>query len=168
MEHANFIQEKNREYAASFDKGHLPIPPSKKLLIVTCMDARVDPAASLGLELGDAHVVRNAGGVVKEAIRNIVISQRLLGTRSIAVFHHTDCGMLTFSTGQLRDIVKQQDSSHQVAEAVDKIDFLEFDNLEESVKRDVQFLKDHPLVLKETVVTGWVYNVTDGKVTRLV
>jgi carbonic anhydrase len=101
----------------------------------------------------------------KEALRSIVISQRLLGTREIAVFHHTGCGMLTFSTPQLRNIVKEaHPGDEEVAKHVDAIDFLEFPHLEESVKSDVKLLEEHPLVLKETKVTGWVYEVETGKV----
>ena len=100
----------------------------------------------------------------KDALRSIVISQRLLGTREIAVFHHTDCGMLTFNTPQLRQIVKDSDPNNEALKAVDQIDFLEFPELEQSVKDDVQFLKENPLVLPETPVTGWVYEVGTGKV----
>ena len=97
-------------------------------------------------------------------MRSILISQRLLGTREIAVFHHTDCGMLTFTTPQLRKLVKDSDPSDPSLSAVDEIDFLEFPELEQSVKDDVEYLKTNPLVLKETVVTGWIYDVTTGKV----
>jgi carbonic anhydrase len=101
----------------------------------------------------------------KEALRSIVISQRLLGTREIAVFHHTGCGMLTFTTPQLRDIVKKAHPGDEgVAKEVDSIDFLEFPHLEESVKSDVKHLEDNPLVLKETTITGWIYEVETGKV----
>ncbi|KAF8649756.1 hypothetical protein AX16_005523 [Volvariella volvacea WC 439] len=128
------------------------------------MDARIEPARQLGINLGDAHIIRNAGGSPQEAIRSIVISQRLLGTKEIAVFRHTGCGMLTFTTPQLQQIVRDAapgDSS--IASAVNKIDFLEFSNLEEAVKSDVEFLKSHPLVLKETTITGWIYDVETGK-----
>ncbi|KAF5357334.1 hypothetical protein D9758_005824 [Tetrapyrgos nigripes] len=168
--HQQFV-ENNQKYVEKFDRPDLPIPPAKKLLIVTCMDARIDAFASIGLNLGDAHVVRNAGGCVQDVIRSIVISQRLLGTREIAVFHHTGCGMLTFSNQQLRDIVKKDaapEVASQIAEAVDKTDFLAFSDLEQSVKDDIKFLKENPLVLKETVVTGWIYDVHDGKVKQIV
>ncbi|KAG7098176.1 hypothetical protein E1B28_000144 [Marasmius oreades] len=157
----------NEKYAKDQHKPNLPIPPSKKLLIVTCMDARIDTFASLGLEQGECHVVRNAGGCAQDAIRNIVISQRLLGTREIAVFHHTGCGMLTFTTDQLKDILRKDADDAAKAE-VDKIgSFLEFKDLEESVKEDVKFLKNHPLVLKETKVSGWIFRVEDGKVVQV-
>ncbi|GLB36488.1 putative reversible hydration of carbon dioxide [Lyophyllum shimeji] len=161
--------KRNAAYAATFDKGDLALPPAKKYIVITCMDARVEPASQLGIELGDAHVIRNAGGVAQDAIRSIVISQRLLGTREIAVFHHTGCGMLLFTTEHLREVVKDADPGNAVvAEAVDKIDFLEFGHLQESVKSDVKFLQEHPLVLKDTKVTGWIYDVTTGKVSQVV
>ncbi|KAL1952220.1 hypothetical protein VTO73DRAFT_1369 [Trametes versicolor] len=163
------FQKANDEYVANFgDKGNLPLPPSKKLLIITCMDARINPYFHLGIKEGEAHIVRNAGGIAKEALRSVIISQRLLGTREIAIFHHTGCGMVTFDTPQLRDIVKESSPGDaELARAVDDIDFLEFKHLEESVKEDVRFLQENPLVLPGTKVTGWVYEVETGKI-RLV
>ena len=102
--------------------------------------------------------------VSKEALRSIIISQRLLGTREIAVFHHTGCGMLTFDTPQLRKLVKDSDPSNPALSAVDEIDFHEFNGLEESIKADVKFLEENPLVLPGTKITGWVYEVETGKV----
>jgi len=156
----------NAQYANSFNKGSLALPPAKKLIVVTCMDARIDPAASLGLSEGDAHIIRNAGGSAKEAIRSVIISQRLLGTREIAVFHHTDCGMLTFNNDVLRGKLKE--SHPEQSAEIDKIDFLAFPHLEQSVHDDVKFLKDHALVLDESVITGWVYDVKTGKVQKVV
>ena len=103
----------------------------------------------------------------KDALRSLIISQRLLGTRKIAVFHHTDCGMLTFTSSQLRSIVKDSDPGNKALEAVDSIDFLEFPELETSVKDDVEYLRSNPLLLPETTVSGWVYDVTSGKVSLL-
>ncbi|KAH8814720.1 carbonic anhydrase [Flagelloscypha sp. PMI_526] len=164
--HANFAL-KNEKYVTSFgEKAKLGIPPAKKLIIVTCMDARLDPAAHLGLSEGDAHVIRNAGGAAQDTLRSIVISQRLLGTREIAVFHHTGCGMLTFSSQQLRDKVKEETPA--AADLVKGIDFLEFSDLEGSVKSDVKLLKESPLVLEGTVITGWVYEVESGKIKQVV
>jgi len=159
----------NEQYAVGFgSKGNLPIPPAKKLAIVTCMDARINVYAELGISEGDSHIIRNAGGSAKDALRSLIISQRLLGTREIALFHHTDCGMLTFSTPQLRSLIKDSDPSNHALHAVDQIDFLEFPELETSVKNDVQFLKENPLILSETIITGWVYEVETGKVRRIV
>jgi len=157
----------NEKYVADFgQKGSLPLPPAKKLTIVTCMDARIDPAASLGIKEGDAHVIRNAGGASKEALRSIIISQQLLGTREIAVFHHTDCGMLTFSNSDIKSLLKEKYPA--AADEVEGIDFLPFGNLEGSVKEDVEYLKQHPLVLKETKITGWIYEVETGKSKQIV
>ncbi|KAI0344152.1 carbonic anhydrase [Trametopsis cervina] len=159
----------NAPYAENFgDKSKLPLPPAKKLAIVTCMDARINVYGELGIHEGDAHIIRNAGGSAKDALRSIIISQRLLGTREIAVFHHTDCGMLTFTTPQLRDIVKSSTDDPAVAHAVDHIDFLEFPEIEQSVKDDVQYLKESKLVLPETTITGWVYEVGTGKIRQIV
>lgn len=103
----------------------------------------------------------------KDSIRSLIISQRLLGTREIAVFHHTDCGMLTFTTAQLREKLKgsaAESEAQKVGAAADGIEFLEFSDLEKSIKEEVEFVKAHPLIVKETEVTGWVYHVESGKV----
>ncbi|ESK93989.1 carbonic anhydrase [Moniliophthora roreri MCA 2997] len=123
------------------------IPPAKKLIILTCMDARIN----------------------HDALRSIIISQRLLGTRKIAVYHHTGCGMVQFTTPELRQLVKDADPSNvAAAEQIDKMEFLEFNDLEQSVKDDVKYLQDNPLVLKGTEVTGWIHYVETGKATRVV
>ncbi|KAI0045951.1 carbonic anhydrase [Auriscalpium vulgare] len=160
----------NDKYVASFgDKGSLALPPARQLIVVTCMDARLDPAAHLGLKEGDAHVIRNAGGAVADALRSIVISQRLLGTREIAIFKHTGCGMLTFTTQQLRDkVVAEQPGDAEVASQVSQIHFHEFPELEGAVKSDVAWLKANPLVLKETTISGWIYEVETGKIRQVV
>ncbi|KIY70845.1 carbonic anhydrase [Cylindrobasidium torrendii FP15055 ss-10] len=165
---ASAFTDNNNVYASKFDKGHLPLPPANKLAVVTCMDARIDPAASLGINLGEAHVIRNAGGRAPDAVRSLVISQRLLGTREIAVFHHTDCGMLTFKSEELHDIIKK-DASPEAVKAADAIgDFLAFPKIDENVKEDVEFLKGHPLILEGTKISGWVYHVETGKVSQVV
>src|SRR4026208_1053743 len=96
------VRAANEAHAAGFTKGDLPMPPGRKLAVVGCMDARIDPAKALGLEEGDAHVIRNAGGRAEDAIRSLALSQELLGTREIVVINHTDCGMLTFSNDDIR------------------------------------------------------------------
>ncbi|MDB5074902.1 MAG: carbonic anhydrase, partial [Chloroflexi bacterium] len=108
MSAADEFLQANQGYAANFTKGDLPMPPGRHVAVVACMDARLDPARALGLEEGDAHVIRNAGGRASDAIRSLVISQQLLGTREVVVVHHTDCGMLTFSDDQLRKQVEQK------------------------------------------------------------
>ena len=90
------LESASEKYSSSFDKGHLPLPPGKKYLVLTCMDARIDPARAFGIELGDAHVIRNAGAMASDALRSIIISEQLLGTQEILLVKHTGCGMLTF------------------------------------------------------------------------
>ena len=156
------LLEANTEYASSFAQGDLPMPPARRLAIVTCMDARIIPSRQLGLKEGDAHVIRNAGGRARDALRSLVISQRLLGTNEIAVIHHTDCGMLTFSNPQLHAKVKQDlgaDSSG--------IDFLPFSDVEESVREDVAFLQSSPLIPRDIPVRGFVYDVRTGRLSEV-
>jgi carbonic anhydrase len=149
----------NDEYAASFTKGDLPMPPARQVAILTCMDARLLPASFLGLQEGDAHVIRNAGGRASEdAIRSLVISYELLGTREFMVIHHVDCGMLTFSNEDLRQ--RLQDSLGADASG---IDFLPFSDLDESVRQDVATIRSSPLIPDDIPVTGFVYDVRTGK-----
>ena len=153
------FRKANDAYASTFDKGDLPMPPARKVAVLTCMDARLHPAKFLGLELGDAHVIRNAGGRASEdAIRSLVISEQLLGTTTVVVIHHTDCGMLTFSNEDLR--TKLQQELHANA---DHIDFLPFKNLEQSVRDDVATIKASPLIPKNIEVSGFIYDVHSGK-----
>src|SRR3954454_10146867 len=136
----------NADYAAKFDKGHLPLPPARGVAIVACMDARIVPAGALGLAEGDAHVIRNAGGRASaDAIRSLAISQQLLGTREVVIIHHTDCGMLTFSNDQLRDKLKAE-----LGADASGIDFLPFSDLEQSVRDDVATVRNSPLLLPDT------------------
>ena len=151
-----FLQA-NQQYAAAFDKGSLPMPPRRHVAIVTCMDARLDPAKFLGLQEGDAHVIRNAGGRAADAIRSLVISQQLLGTREVVVIHHTDCGMLTFTDDQLRQKLRD-DLGAQTTEA-----FLPFSDLEQSVRDDVAAIRTSPLLLKDVPVRGFIYDVRTGR-----
>ncbi|KAI0054977.1 carbonic anhydrase [Artomyces pyxidatus] len=170
MSNVEQFLEANGSYVAAFgDKSSIPLPPGKKLAVVTCQDARLNPAAHLGLKEGDAHVIRNAGGIAilntSTGRRSLVISQRMLGTREIAIFHHTDCGMLHFHAQQLRDIVTSAAPGEaSVATLINDMEFYEFSDPAASVKNDVEYLKAHPLVLKETKITGWVYEVETGKV----
>jgi carbonic anhydrase len=148
----------NRKYSQARPPRLLPLPPARKLAVVTCMDARIDPARILGLAEGDAHVIRNAGGRASEALRSLVISQRLLGTRAIAVIHHTDCGMLTFSNADLHAKVR----ADLGADASD-IDFLPFGDLARSVRDDLELLAHSPLIEPGTPIHGFVYDVHTGQ-----
>ena len=158
MAETDKFSDANARYAASFDKGDLPMPPGRHLAVVTCMDARIDPAKALGLNEGDAHVIRNAGGLAADAIRSLVISQQLLGTREIAIVHHTDCGMLTFTDEQLRTKL------HDELGVDTDIRFLPFSNLEQSVRDDIAAVKASPLLLKDVPVRGFIYDVHTGKI----
>src|SRR5580765_5518215 len=132
------VLQANRSYSESFDKGELPIPPGRRFAVVTCMDARLDPAKFLGLEEGDAHVIRNAGGIVSDdALRSLVISHHLLGTQEALVIGHSDCGMLTFTNDVLHD--KLGPESHD-------IDFEPFPDIEERVRESVRRIEESPLL----------------------
>jgi carbonic anhydrase len=147
----------NAAYVAGFTKGDLPMPPGKKVAVLACMDARLDPARVLGLDEGDAHVIRNAGGVASEdAIRSLVISQRLLGTEEIILIHHTDCGMLTFTDDAVKDQI--------LAETGIRPDFaLEaFPDVDADVRQTAARIKASPFVAKKTL-RGFVYEVETGK-----
>ena len=148
----------NERYSGAFDKGDLALPPARKVAVLACMDARLDPARALGLQEGDAHVIRNAGGVVTDdEIRSLAISQHLLGTEEIIVIHHTDCGMLTFTDDEfaqrLEDAAgeRPQWSAHA------------FSNLEQSVRDSVQRIKDSPFIPRKQSVRGFVYEVESGR-----
>ncbi|ODQ57809.1 hypothetical protein WICANDRAFT_85887 [Wickerhamomyces anomalus NRRL Y-366-8] len=161
MSNASQFEINNKEFTKSFTQGSLPLPPSKKVAVLTCMDARLDPAKVLGIEIGEAHVIRNAGGRSIDGLRSLIISQRLLGTREIVLIHHTDCGMLTFKDDDLRNqLVKE------TGELVDHWSFLPFDDLKKSVIDDLEFLKKHPLIL-DVPITGYVYHVEDGSIEKV-
>jgi carbonic anhydrase len=155
--------ENNAGYAAGFTKGDLPLPPAKKVAVVACMDARLDPARVLGLEEGDAHVIRNAGGVVTDdAIRSLTISQRLLGTEAIVLIHHTDCGMLTFSDGDVKQQIEADTGirPHFALEA--------FPDLEADVRQSVARIKASPFIPRTDDVRGFVYEVETGRLREVI
>jgi carbonic anhydrase len=153
------ILEANERYAAAFAKRELPAPPARRLAVLTCMDARLDPAKTLGLAEGDAHVIRNAGGrATGDAIRSLVISQQMLGTREVLVIHHTDCGMLTVTNEELRDRLRRVLGADASA-----IDFLPMSDLEESVREDVAAIRASPLVPDDIAVCGFIYDVQTGR-----
>jgi carbonic anhydrase len=145
-------------YRESFDSGELPLPPAKRVAIVACMDARLNPYGLLGLHEGDAHVIRNAGGVITDdEIRSLSISQRLLGTEEIMLIHHTDCGMLTFGDDDFRRQV-QADTGIKPEWAAES-----FSDLEEDVRQSIARIKASPFVPKKEHVRGFVYEVETGQ-----
>jgi carbonic anhydrase len=153
------ILSANEAYASTFEKGDLPMPPARRFAVVTCMDARIDPAKLLGLEEGDAHVIRNAGGLVTDdALRSLVISHWLLGTREAFVIGHSDCGMLTFSNDDLRDRL----ASEAGADA-SSIDFHPFSDLAESVRSSVRKAQESGLLPDSYALSGFVYDVRSGR-----
>jgi carbonic anhydrase len=172
------VLDANARYVAAFgEKGSLALPPARKFAILTCMDARLDPAQYAGLAEGDAHVIRNAGGRASDdAIRSLIISHKLLGTNEWFVVHHTDCGMQLFSDDIIRGLlrkslktatvdekgwrnVEEEGGSHEA----DHIAFLTFTDLAKSVTEDVARIKKHPLVPKQIPVYGYIYEVKSGR-----
>ncbi|KAJ4467173.1 carbonic anhydrase [Lentinula edodes] len=189
-------------------KPLIALPPIKKLAIVTCMDARINPFTQLGIKMGEAHIIRNAGGMARDALRSLIISQRLLGTREIAVYHHTGCGMATFSKPYLKSLITEdlkEGAEETVGSVIDEMDFLEWpdvsskfssatlvsssseaagnmfsakggtkpieeqeDPLLASLKSEVHFLRTHPLIIRGTKVSGWVWDVGNEQATRIV
>ena len=153
----NFLTA-NQAYVALHGELRLPIKPKTQVAIVTCMDSRLHVAPALGLALGDAHILRNAGGrVTDDMIRSLVISQQQLGTREVVVLHHTDCGAQTFKNA---DFVADLEERFQVD--LQYRDFLPFENVEESVRQDVALLKASPLIPKDIAIFGAVYDVDTG------
>src|SRR5919204_4037238 len=163
MSTINELLKANEAFADTFDRGDLPMPPARRIAVLTCMDARLHPATFLGLDIGDAHVIRNAGGRASpDALRSLIVSQRLLGTGEVAVIHHTDCGMLTFTNEDLRAKLKDETG----ADASD-IDFLPFADLEQSVRDDVQAIASSPFVDEDIQIRGFVYDVRTGKLEEI-
>jgi carbonic anhydrase len=158
------LHRANESYAETFEHGDLPMPPKRQVAVITCMDARLHPEKFLGLEVGDAHMIRNAGGrASQDAIRSLVISQRLLGTNEVVVIHHTDCGMLTFSNQELADQVQKE-----LSVDVGDLDFLPFKDLEQSVRDDVEILRSSSLIPKDIPISGAIYDVRTGKLRPVV
>ena len=176
------VLDANASYVAGFgDKGSLPLPPGRHFAILTCMDARLDPAKYAGLAEGDAHVIRNAGGRASDdAIRSLVISYKLLGTREWFIIHHTDCGMELFTDDIIRGLLASSletatvDGSgwHDVGQgpgsrAGDAIDWLTVSDREGAVVDDVQRVRSHPLVPKTIPIYGYIYDVKTGKLNEV-
>jgi carbonic anhydrase len=154
------VLKANETYAQNFTGGHLPLPPARKLAVIACMDARLIVSQILGLKAGDAHIIRNAGGVVTEdALRSLIISHQLLGTREFLIINHTDCGMLTFKDEELLSKLEKQAGTAVVSPAA----FHAFTNLEENVRRQIQKVRSHPWIPKNVSVRGFVYDVKTGR-----
>ena len=152
----------NARYAENFEKGGLPLPPGCKLAVVACMDARLDVHRILGLEEGDAHVIRNAGGVVSDdAIRSLVISQRLLGTREIVLIHHTDCGMLTFRDDDVKDAIEAE-TGLRPAFALEA-----FGDLELDVRQSMSRIQANPFIPHKDQVRGFIYDCATGRLNEV-
>jgi carbonic anhydrase len=156
------LLENAERYAAEFDKGDLPLPPARRVAVVACMDARLNPNGLLGLAEGDAHVIRNAGGVITDdEIRSLAISQRLLGTEEIILIHHTDCGMLTFGDDDFRRQLQQETGIKPEAAAE------AFEDLEEDVRQSIARIKASPFIPRKNAVRGFVYDVTTGELSEV-
>ena len=150
----------NEAYAHGFVWAGLEMPPAQKLAILTCMDARLTPEPMLGLETGDAHIIRNAGGIVTEdAVRSLIISQQLLGTREVMIINHTDCGMLTFKDDALRKRLSDSTGKSAVAPAR----FYAFEDVEQNVREQILKLRSHPWVPQDIAIRGFVYDVKNGR-----
>jgi carbonic anhydrase len=152
------LLKNNERFRQSFDKGDLPLPPAKKIAIVACMDARLNPYPILGLELGDAHVIRNAGGVITDdEIRSLAISQHLLGTEEIMLIHHTDCGMLTFNDQEFAERLQAETGQEPPWAA------RSFPDLEQDVRDSIRRVAESPFIPRKDSVRGFVYDVDTGE-----
>jgi carbonic anhydrase len=160
----NETLNENKKYAAAFNLGHLPRPPGRKLAIVACMDARMTVEQFLGLKTGDAHIIRNAGGLVTEdALRSLIISYHLLGTREFMIINHTDCGMLTFKDADLKDQLHASTHAFSAIPAT----FHAFSDLENNVRHQIAKVKSHPWLPQEVPVRGFVYDVKTGRLSEV-
>ena len=175
------VLQANDAYVSTFDKGQLPLPPARHFAILTCMDARLDPAKYVGLAEGDAHVIRNARGRASEdAIRSLVISHKLLGTQEFFVIHHTNCGMELFTGAVISGLLKQSLDTATIdasgwhdhgtspgSHAGEHIEWLTFSDNAASVAEDVTRIRNHPLVPGYIPIYGFIYDVTSGKLVEV-
>jgi carbonic anhydrase len=154
----------NATYARDFKLGNLPMPPARKVAVLACMDARLTVEPMLGLKTGEAHIVRNAGGIATEdALRSLIISCHLLGTREFLIINHTDCGMLTFKDAELRDRLHRESGQLSVAPS----QFCAFSDLQTNVQEQVLKIKSHPWIPNDVTVRGFVYDVKDGRLNEV-
>ena len=158
------VLDANKSYAGGFTLGNLPMPPARKLAVVACMDARLTVPELLGLKTGEAHIIRNAGGIVTEdALRSLIISHHLLGTQEFMIINHTDCGMLTFKDQDLRKKLREQSGTAAVAPD----HFHAFASPEENVREQIQKVRSHPWLPKQVPVRGFVFDVKTGKLNEV-
>ncbi len=154
------VLKNNETYARGFSQGQLAMPPARKLAVVACMDARLVVSRMLGTKEGDAHVIRNAGGIVTEdALRSLLISHYLLGTQEFMIINHTDCGMLTFKDEDLRARLEKETGTDAIAPGR----FFAFPDLEANVRRQIQKVRSHPWSPKKVPVRGFIYDVKTGR-----
>jgi carbonic anhydrase len=154
----------NQRYSSEFNLGQLAMPPVRKVAIVACMDARLTIEPMLGLKTGDAHIIRNAGGIVTEdAVRSLIISQQLLGTEEVIIINHTDCGMLTFSDEALRSRLAKSTGKLAVVPAR----FYSFTDLEHNVREQIQKVRTHPWIPQQISVRGFIYDVKSGRLNEV-
>jgi carbonic anhydrase len=164
MSSINEAIKANERYSDSFQLGNLPVPPARKLAVVACMDARLMPDQILGFKTGDAHVIRNAGGIVTDdVIRSLIISHHLLGTEEFVIINHTDCGMLTFEDEHLRSTLEEQTG----AAPAEPAHFHTFTDLEANVREQVQRVKSHPWIPDSIPVRGFIYDVKTGRLSEV-
>ena len=158
------ILDANRRFAVGFEHGALPVRPARQLVIVTCMDSRIDTFRALGLELGDAHVIRNAGGRASDdVIRSLIISTTLLGTREVLVVHHTDCGLMGTSEEELRGLVARERGTD-----TSDLEFLSFADHQTALRADVKTIRSSPHLGSDLLVSGYLYDVHTGRLSELV
>jgi carbonic anhydrase len=153
----------NGRFAEGFDKGDAQLPPNMPVAVLTCIDARLHPERFLGVDIGDIHVIRNAGGrATDDALRSLIISSQLLGTRQLMVIHHTDCGMLTFNNEDVWSKLETESGS-----SARDIDFMPFTDVEDSARQDVRTIRSNPFLPDDAEVTGWVYDVRTGRLVEI-
>jgi carbonic anhydrase len=156
------VLKANEQFAANFREGNLAMPPARKLAVLACMDARIDVNRVLGLGIGDAHVIRNAGGIATDdAIRSLIISHHLLGTREFAIINHTDCGMLTFQDRELQQRLRAATGADA------NIAFHAFSDVERNVREQIDRVRSHPWIPKEIPVRGFIYDVKNGRLSEV-
>jgi len=163
MSQLEYIKKENDKYSQEFKDGNLPLPPSRKIAVLACMDARLLVDQVLGLKIGEAHIIRNAGGVATDdAIRSLIIAHELLGTHEIIVINHTDCGMVTFKDEDL-----QKKISEKYNEDATNIHFHAFEKIEEHVKNQVKLIRSVPFLSEIVSVSGFIYDVSNGRITQV-